>query len=195
MRWRPQIVWKAAALLAAGTAICAVISDPLVEAVSSFSKVTRPCAAARAPSAPATRLLPLPSVPQAALFALAVPVHTRSCMPRMASAGCLACIGAGCSSGSLSLPYSQTTFSLPQASGIPAFYVAFCVTPFASNASELVSSLLFARRKRRKNISLTFSQARARPPRLLPASRAADRARLAAAAARMQGRPGSQRPA
>ena len=47
-----------------------------------------------------------------------------------------------------------------QASGIPAFYVAFCVTPFASNASELVSSLMFARRKRRKNISLTFSQAR-----------------------------------
>lgn len=46
-----------------------------------------------------------------------------------------------------------------QASGIPAFYVAFCVTPFASNASELVSSLIFASRKQKKNISLTFSQA------------------------------------
>ncbi len=45
-----------------------------------------------------------------------------------------------------------------QASGIPAFYVAFCVTPFASNASELVSSLIFASRKQKKNISLTFSQ-------------------------------------
>lgn len=48
-----------------------------------------------------------------------------------------------------------------QASGIPSFYVAFCALPFASNASELVSSLLFASRKQRKNISLTFSQVRA----------------------------------
>lgn len=46
-----------------------------------------------------------------------------------------------------------------QASHIPAFYVAFVVTPYASNASELVSSLIFASRKHKKNISLTFSQA------------------------------------
>lgn len=52
-------------------------------------------------------------------------------------------------------------FMCMQASGIPAFYVAFCVTPFASNASELVSSLIFASRKQKKNISLTFSQVRA----------------------------------
>jgi hypothetical protein len=45
-----------------------------------------------------------------------------------------------------------------QASGIPNFYVAFCVTPFASNASELVSSFIFSSRKQKKNISLTFSQ-------------------------------------
>ena len=45
-----------------------------------------------------------------------------------------------------------------QASHIPAFYVAFVVTPYASNASELVSSLIFASRKHKKNISLTFSQ-------------------------------------
>lgn len=45
-----------------------------------------------------------------------------------------------------------------QASKIPAFYVAFVVTPYASNASELVSSLIFAMRKHKKNISLTFSQ-------------------------------------
>jgi len=52
------------------------------------------------------------------------------------------------------------TISSPflQASKIPPFFVAFCVTPFASNASELVSSLKFASGKRRKNISLTFSQ-------------------------------------
>ena len=48
-----------------------------------------------------------------------------------------------------------------QASKIPAFYVAFVVTPYASNASELVSSLIFAMRKHKKNISLTFSQVRA----------------------------------
>ena len=34
-----QVAWKAAALLAAGAAVCAVISDPMVDAVSSFSKV------------------------------------------------------------------------------------------------------------------------------------------------------------
>ena len=45
-----------------------------------------------------------------------------------------------------------------QASKIPPFFVAFCVTPLASNASELVSSLYFASRKHVKNISLTFCQ-------------------------------------
>ena len=44
---------------------------------------------------------------------------------------------------------------------IPSFFVAFIVTPFASNASELVSSLKFAMAKKRRNISLTFCQARA----------------------------------
>lgn len=58
----------------------------------------------------------------------------------------------------------QSTEGVPcdclQASKIPAFYVAFVVTPYASNASELVSSLIFASRKQKKNISLTFSQVR-----------------------------------
>eukprot|EP00897_Mesotaenium_endlicherianum_P006335 jgi/Mesen1/572/ME000107S10807 len=44
------------------------------------------------------------------------------------------------------------------ATGIPPFFVAFVVTPLASNASELVSSILFARKKRKRNISLTMSQ-------------------------------------
>lgn len=43
-------------------------------------------------------------------------------------------------------------------SGIPPFFVAFVVTPFASNASELLSSFIFAKGRRKKNISLTFSQ-------------------------------------
>ncbi|CAL5223152.1 g5620 [Coccomyxa viridis] len=77
-----KLVTKSVLMLLAGTIVCAVISDPMVDAVSNFSK----------------------------------------------------------------------------ASKIPAFYVAFVVTPYASNASELVSSLIFAMRKHKKNISLTFSQ-------------------------------------
>lgn len=46
------------------------------------------------------------------------------------------------------------------ASGIPKFFISFIVTPMASNSSELLSSFQFARKKRRENISLTFSQAR-----------------------------------
>jgi len=77
-----QIARRATLLLAAGAFVCAVFSDPMVEAVSNFST----------------------------------------------------------------------------ASGIPAFFVAFVVTPFASNSSELVSSLKFAAAKKTKNLSLTFSQ-------------------------------------
>ena len=40
--------------------------------------------------------------------------------------------------------------------GVSPFYVSFVVTPLCSNASELISSLIFASRKRRKNSSLTF---------------------------------------
>ena len=39
-----------------------------------------------------------------------------------------------------------------------AFYVSFVVTPICSNASELVSSLLFAAKKKKENVSMTFSQ-------------------------------------
>lgn len=41
---------------------------------------------------------------------------------------------------------------------VQPFFVSFVVTPLASNASELVSSLIFASKKRKKNISLTFCQ-------------------------------------
>ena len=44
------------------------------------------------------------------------------------------------------------------AAGINPFVVAFVVTPFASNASEVVSSFQFALKKRKRNISLTYSQ-------------------------------------
>lgn len=38
------------------------------------------------------------------------------------------------------------------------FYVSFVITPICSNASELVSSLMFAAKKTKTNSSLTFSQ-------------------------------------
>ena len=38
------------------------------------------------------------------------------------------------------------------------FYVSFVITPLCSNASELVSSLVFAAKKTKVNTSLTFSQ-------------------------------------
>eukprot|EP00283_Hemiselmis_rufescens_P009597 CAMPEP_0173433514 /NCGR_PEP_ID=MMETSP1357-20121228/10939_1 /TAXON_ID=77926 /ORGANISM="Hemiselmis rufescens, Strain PCC563" /LENGTH=163 /DNA_ID=CAMNT_0014398229 /DNA_START=6 /DNA_END=497 /DNA_ORIENTATION=+ len=55
-------------------------------------------------------------------------------------------------------PMVDAVASFSTATKIPAFYVSFLVTPFASNASELVSSLQFAKKKRVKNISLTYSQ-------------------------------------
>jgi Ca2+/Na+ antiporter len=55
-------------------------------------------------------------------------------------------------------PMCDTISNFSAATGVPAFFVSFVVTPLASNASELVSSLRFAMKKRRKNISLTFSQ-------------------------------------
>jgi len=41
---------------------------------------------------------------------------------------------------------------------VKPFFVSFLITPFCSNASELISSLIFAAKKRRTNSSLTFSQ-------------------------------------
>mmetsp|Transcript_14730 Transcript_14730/g.57778 ORF Transcript_14730/g.57778 Transcript_14730/m.57778 type:complete len:555 (-) Transcript_14730:34-1698(-) len=42
--------------------------------------------------------------------------------------------------------------------GIRAFYLSFVITPFCSNASELVSSLVLSSKKLRKNTSLTYAQ-------------------------------------
>lgn len=42
--------------------------------------------------------------------------------------------------------------------GISPFFISFVATPLATNSSEAISSLLFAMRKRRKNISMTYSQ-------------------------------------
>ncbi|EGC34495.1 hypothetical protein DICPUDRAFT_153287 [Dictyostelium purpureum] len=40
---------------------------------------------------------------------------------------------------------------------IKLFFVSFILTPFCSNASELISSLIFASKKKKQNSSLTFS--------------------------------------
>jgi len=39
---------------------------------------------------------------------------------------------------------------------VPAFYVSFIVTPFVSNAIEVIASVLFASKKKKKNVSLAF---------------------------------------
>jgi Ca2+/Na+ antiporter len=44
-----------------------------------------------------------------------------------------------------------------KASGISPFFIA---TPLATNSSEAISSLIFAKRKRKRNISMTYSQVR-----------------------------------
>ncbi|WIA37902.1 hypothetical protein OEZ86_001279 [Tetradesmus obliquus] len=55
-------------------------------------------------------------------------------------------------------PLVDALTHLSRASGIAPFIVGFVLTPLASNSSELVSSLTFAARKKRKNMSLTLSQ-------------------------------------
>mmetsp|Transcript_28465 Transcript_28465/g.54291 ORF Transcript_28465/g.54291 Transcript_28465/m.54291 type:complete len:537 (+) Transcript_28465:137-1747(+) len=55
-------------------------------------------------------------------------------------------------------PMVDAVAAFAKATDISAFVVSFVITPFASNASELVSSLQFASKKRVKNISLTYSQ-------------------------------------
>lgn len=55
-------------------------------------------------------------------------------------------------------PLVEALTTLSQVTGVPPFAVGFVLTPLASNASEVLSSLEFASKKRVKNISLTFSQ-------------------------------------
>jgi Ca2+/Na+ antiporter len=46
------------------------------------------------------------------------------------------------------------------ASCISTFFISFIATPLATNSSEAISSLIFAKRKRKRNISMTYSQVR-----------------------------------
>eukprot|EP01125_Pyxidicula_operculata_P016307 TRINITY_DN5592_c0_g1_i2.p1 TRINITY_DN5592_c0_g1~~TRINITY_DN5592_c0_g1_i2.p1 ORF type:complete len:534 (+),score=118.79 TRINITY_DN5592_c0_g1_i2:18-1619(+) len=53
-------------------------------------------------------------------------------------------------------PMVKSITSFSEGVGLEPFYVSFVVAPFATNASELIASLLFAMKKKKKNISLTF---------------------------------------
>ncbi|GBG82507.1 hypothetical protein CBR_g34884 [Chara braunii] len=55
-------------------------------------------------------------------------------------------------------PVVSSISGFSKSSGIPAFFVAFVVTPLGSNSSELVSSLIFAMKKKKRCMSLTLSQ-------------------------------------
>lgn len=55
-------------------------------------------------------------------------------------------------------PLVEALSDVSEETGVAPFFVGFVLTPLASNASEVLSSLRFASAKRTKNISLTFSQ-------------------------------------
>lgn len=55
-----------------------------------------------------------------------------------------------------SSPMVDVISKFSQQIGISAFYTSFVVTPFVSNASEVIAAIIFASRKRKKNISLTY---------------------------------------
>eukprot|EP00249_Psilotum_nudum_P023809 c28988_g1_i1 orf=255-2153(+) len=55
-------------------------------------------------------------------------------------------------------PLVDAVNGFSKVSKIPAFFVSFILLPLASNSSEAVSSLVFASRKKKKTMSLTYSQ-------------------------------------
>ena len=64
-----------------------------------------------------------------------------------------------CQSVSVSLlsSFSPLRFLLPCSIGVRPFYVSFLLTPFASNAAEVISSLIFARGRTNVSMGLTLS--------------------------------------
>lgn len=55
-------------------------------------------------------------------------------------------------------PLVDSVAGFARASHIPPFFLSFVLLPFASNASEGISSIIFASRKRKMNMSMTYSQ-------------------------------------
>jgi Ca2+/Na+ antiporter len=55
-------------------------------------------------------------------------------------------------------PLVDTVHNFSQATNIPSFFISFIAMPLATNSSEAVSAIIFARRKKQKTSSLTFSE-------------------------------------
>ena len=60
-------------------------------------------------------------------------------------------------------PLVDAVSEFSTASQIPSFFISFVLLPLASNSSEAVSSILFSARKKKRNMSLTYSQVK-NPP-------------------------------
>ena len=54
--------------------------------------------------------------------------------------------------------FHSSVFALILHACVAVFYLSFIITPLCSNASEIVSSLIFASKRKRVNTSMTFSQ-------------------------------------
>lgn len=55
-------------------------------------------------------------------------------------------------------PMCDVLSNIGDRTGIPAFYIAFVLTPLVSNASEIISGVVLARRQSASSITVTFSQ-------------------------------------
>ncbi|KAJ1278748.1 hypothetical protein BS78_04G102500 [Paspalum vaginatum] len=55
-------------------------------------------------------------------------------------------------------PLVDAVHGFSNATSIPSFFISFIAMPLATNSSEAVSAIIFARRKKQRTLSLTFSE-------------------------------------
>lgn len=55
-------------------------------------------------------------------------------------------------------PLVDAVHNFSNATHIPSFFISFIVMPLATNSSEAVSAIIFASRKKKRTLSLTFSE-------------------------------------
>lgn len=55
-------------------------------------------------------------------------------------------------------PFVDAVNNFSTVTGIPSFFISFIAMPLATNASEAVSAIIFASRKKKRTTSLTFSE-------------------------------------
>lgn len=72
--------------------------------------------------------------------------------------GVLRLVGGSIMAAIFADPLVDAVKDFSNASRIPSFFISFVVLPFASNSSEAVSSILFSMHKRKKDMTLTYSQ-------------------------------------